>query len=278
MALKNRKPSALHDKRALITWVIAYLSITAAGIGLFFLIAALQHTGSYASPVKDPSYLLEERFLPLANLLLWTACGLAYFWQRRDTVHPWSREPLRLGALWLALAVTADFLDSVAIKNPESMSAHDFYIGQAPWIYLIYAAVFISPACAAAIRPWRRRRHRGQRQAPRPQGAAEPPSKAGGTPSSTSARSSPTLNSAARAALRQSQGKRNEPLAVRKSSAANGRRIVAGQCGGGWQPCHPPPTCSSIPPVTRGPSFRRPGPGSGPRWPGSCAGSAARRN
>ena len=176
MALKSRKPSALHYKRALITWVIAYLSITAAGIGLFFLIAALQHTGSYASPVKDPSYVLEEWFLPLANLLIWTACGLAYFGQRRDTVYPWNWEPLKLGALWLALAVPADFLDSVAIKNPESMSAHDFYIGQAPWIYLTYTAVFISPACAAAVRLWLRRHHHGQRQAPRPQNATRPAS------------------------------------------------------------------------------------------------------
>ncbi len=170
------RPSALRWKRGLTTGVIAYLIITGAGIGLFFLIAAIQHTGSYSTPVKDPSYLLEEWFLPLANLLIWTACGLAYFGQRRDTVHPWSWEPFRLGALWLALAVPADFLDSVAIKNPESMSAHDFYIGQAPWIYLIYAAVFISPACAAAARPWLRRHHRGQRHSPSPQKAARPAS------------------------------------------------------------------------------------------------------
>jgi hypothetical protein len=174
MAFTTRKPSALHYKRALIAWVVAYLCITAAGVGLFFLIAAIQHTGSYASPVKDPSYVLEEAFLPLANLVTWTACGLAYFRQRRDTVYPWSGEPLKLGALWLALALPADFLDSVAIKNPESMSAHDFYIGQAPWIYLIYAAVFISPACAAAIRLWLRRHDRGQRQAARRQHTARP--------------------------------------------------------------------------------------------------------
>jgi hypothetical protein len=174
MALTTPKPSALHYKRALMAWVIAYLCITAAGIGLFFLIAAIQHTGSYASPVKDPSYVLEEWFLPLANLLIWTACGLAYFRQRRDTVYPWSGEPLKLGAFWLALALPADFLDSVAIKNPESMSAHDFYIGQAPWIYLIYVAVFISPACAAAIRLGLTRHHRGQSQAPRPQDTTRP--------------------------------------------------------------------------------------------------------
>ena len=170
------RPSALRWKRALTIGAIAYLTITAAGIGLFFLIAALQHTGSYASPMKDPSYLLEEWFLPLANLLIWTAWGLAYFGQRCDTVRPWSWEPLKLGALWLALAVPADFLDSVAVRSPESMSAHDFYIGQAPWIYLIYAAVFISPACAAAVRPWLRRHHRSQRQGPRPQNATLPAS------------------------------------------------------------------------------------------------------
>ncbi len=50
MRLTTPRPSAVHYKRALITGITAYLSITAAGIGLFFLIAAIQHTGSYASP------------------------------------------------------------------------------------------------------------------------------------------------------------------------------------------------------------------------------------
>lgn len=151
----------LHWKRALLTWLGAYLTITAAGIGLYFLIAAVQHTGSYASPMQDPSYRLEEPFLPLANLLIWTAFALVYFGKRRDGPPGRLAESLRLGALWLALALPIDFLDSVAIKSPYSMSAHDFYAGQAPWIYLIYAAVFVSPVLAAALRS----RPRGRRAA-----------------------------------------------------------------------------------------------------------------
>jgi len=176
MTLTTRKPPAVHYKRALITGISAYVAVTAALIGLFFLIAAIQHTGSYASPMKDPSYLLEEWLMPLANLLLWTAFALVYFGHRRDTAHPWSAEPLKLGALWLAMAIPLDFLDSVAIKSPEAMSAHDFYVGQAPWIYLVYAAVLISPVCAAAIRLWLQRRHGGQRQAPRLHDTARPAS------------------------------------------------------------------------------------------------------
>ncbi len=57
--------------------------------------------------MKDPSYLLEERFLPVANLLIWTAFALAYFRHRSDTVHPWSAEPLKLGRSMASRGSTA---------------------------------------------------------------------------------------------------------------------------------------------------------------------------
>lgn len=151
------KRSALHYRRALITWAGAYVTITALGIGGFFLIAAIQHTGSYAHPLDDPSYLLEEKFLPLANLVVWTLFALAYFGKRRGAPCPWFKEPVQLGALWLAIALPADLVSAVLIRSAESMTAHDFYIGQFPWIYLIYVAVFISPICAASVRQWLRR-------------------------------------------------------------------------------------------------------------------------
>jgi hypothetical protein len=57
------------------------------------------------------------------------------------------REAWALGAFWLAAAVVMDYVGFVLIKNPISLSPHDFYIGQLPWIYLIYVAVLLSPFC-----------------------------------------------------------------------------------------------------------------------------------
>jgi hypothetical protein len=149
--------STLHRKRALITFAGAYLTITAVGIGLFFAIAAVQHTGSYADPMNDPSYILEEKLLPLANLVVWTLFALIYLGKRRGSAHPRRNEAVQLGALWLALALLADLVSAVLIKSPESMTAFDFYIRQFPWIYLIYVAVFLSPLCAASLKQWRER-------------------------------------------------------------------------------------------------------------------------
>ena len=64
------------------------------------------------------------------------------------TIRPNLRdEAFALGAFWLTLAVLVDYVGFVLIKNPISLSPHDFYIGQFPWIYLIYVAVFFSPWC-----------------------------------------------------------------------------------------------------------------------------------
>jgi hypothetical protein len=151
MKLSLPRRSALHWKRALITFAAAYLTITAVGIGLFFAIAAVQHTGSYANPMNDPSYIVEEKVLPLANLAIWTLFALVYLGKRRGTARLWHSEPVQLGTLWLALGLLADLVSVVLVKSPYSMTASDFYVRQFPWIYLIYLAVFLSPLCAAAL-------------------------------------------------------------------------------------------------------------------------------
>jgi len=55
------------------------------------------------------------------------------------------------GAFWLGVALPVDFVGFVLIKNPISLSPYDFYVGQFPWIYLIYIAVFLSPSCYVAL-------------------------------------------------------------------------------------------------------------------------------
>jgi hypothetical protein len=60
-----------------------------------------------------------------------------------------------LGAVWLVAAVIVDFVGFVVIKNPISLTPKEFYVGQFPWIYLIYVMVTIGPACALYLKKQR---------------------------------------------------------------------------------------------------------------------------
>lgn len=136
--------------RAVVTFILAYIAVTALGIALSVGIGVVRHMPQTAEPMQNAAYLLSERFLPVLNLLVWMAFSWIYF--RRPANHRvWPREAVALGAFWLALAVTVDYVGFVLIKNPISLSPHDFYVGQFPWIYLIYVAVFFSPLCYVAL-------------------------------------------------------------------------------------------------------------------------------
>lgn len=139
----------LHYKRAIVTFLLAYFVITVVATGFSLLLAALVDVSPAAEPLQDPGYLLSEKFLPLLNLIVWTLFSLVYFKKRTNERN--QRKALALGAIWLAMALPLDFLAFVVIQNPLSLSAHDFYIGQFPWIYLIYLAVFISPFCGIVL-------------------------------------------------------------------------------------------------------------------------------
>ena len=68
-------------------------------------------------------------------------------------------EAVRLGAFWLALALPFDVIFFILVKSPYSLSFHDFYVGQVPWIYIVYAVLFVSPLCYVVL--FRRRSLRG---------------------------------------------------------------------------------------------------------------------
>ena len=108
--------------------------------------------------VHSPSYVFAEKFFPIINVLVWTAFSWVYFKSRRSA-PVLSREALTLGAFWLFFAILVDYVGFVLIKNPISLSAHDFYIGQFPWIYLIYLAILVSPILYATLRSKRANRH-----------------------------------------------------------------------------------------------------------------------
>lgn len=141
--------TAFHYKRAIVTFLLAYVAITILATGLSLLVGAILHTPPAATSLQDQAYLLTEPFDPLLNLLVWMACAWLYF-HKRTSEPGLYKEALALGACWLAIAVPVDFLGFVVIQNPLSLSPHDFYIGQFPWIYLIYLAVFLSPLCYVA--------------------------------------------------------------------------------------------------------------------------------
>jgi hypothetical protein len=97
-------------------------------------------------PMLNQAYLLSERFLPGMNLVVWGIFAGIYFRGRGDAVRL-RREAYCLGGLWLAAAVVVDYVGFVLVRNPLSLSPHDFYVGQFPWIYLIYVAIFLGPVC-----------------------------------------------------------------------------------------------------------------------------------
>jgi hypothetical protein len=133
--------------RAIVMFVLAYIVVTILGIALSISIGVLGHIPESVEPMKNEAYLISERFLPLLNLVVWGMFAWGYFRGRMCGRRSTSlrREAWALGVFWLVVAVVVDFVGFVLIKNPISLSPHDFYIGQFPWIYLIYIAVLFSP-------------------------------------------------------------------------------------------------------------------------------------
>ena len=143
--------ATLKSKRAIVSFLLAYVAITILGTALSLAIGAIQHTPLTAEPMQNQAYLLSERFLPLLNLLVWMAGSWLYF-RNTPKRHISGKDSLVLGVFWLAIALPLDFIAFVLIKTPISLSPRDFYIGQFPWIYLIYLCVFLGPVCYMTFR------------------------------------------------------------------------------------------------------------------------------
>ena len=134
----------LNYKRAITTFILAYLVITVLATALALIIGAILHTPATDLPLQNAAYVLSEKFLPILNLLVWMTLAWVYFKKPSNRADP-RKEALALGAFWLAVALPVDFICFVVIKSPISLSPREFYFGQFPWIYLIYIAVFVSP-------------------------------------------------------------------------------------------------------------------------------------
>jgi hypothetical protein len=144
--------SGFRTRRALVTFALAYVVVTVLAAALSISLEAAMHvppTPAY-DMVHSPSYLLSEKFYPILNLLVWTTFAWVYFGPRARSKGRMP-EAFRLGALWLGLALIVDYVGFVLIRHPYSLNAHDFYVEQFPWIYLVYAALLVSPALYATL-------------------------------------------------------------------------------------------------------------------------------
>jgi hypothetical protein len=139
--------SRLKYGKAVWTFILAYVAVTILAIALSVAISIAMHVTGAMPPLENPAYLLSERFLPFLNLFVWIAFAAVYFKRKLGDDLALRREAVFLGVFWVVAAIVVDYVGFVLIKNPISLSPHDFYIGQFPWIYLIYVAILLSPPC-----------------------------------------------------------------------------------------------------------------------------------
>jgi hypothetical protein len=140
----SEKKITFNYRRALVTFLASYIVVEVVCAAVSVLITILLHDNSTTANVHDHAFVDVERFYPLINLIIWVFFARVYFKHRSGELSL-AVEALKLGLLWVVAAPIFDIIFFILIKNPYSLSFHDFYVGQAPWIYIIYFAVFIGP-------------------------------------------------------------------------------------------------------------------------------------
>ena len=131
-------------KRAVVTFILAYIVITILAFLLYLLLANLMGVSLSATfdIRNDPAYALAEQLYPILNIGVWAAFAAVYF---KTIKKPTFKQAWALGGFWLAIAVPLDLVYFVLIPNPLQVSAYGFYVEQFPWIYLTYIVVLASP-------------------------------------------------------------------------------------------------------------------------------------
>ncbi len=129
----------------LVLFIVAYIVVSTLGFGLYLIISRVKGTSIWDMlEIKDnKAYQLTQKFLPLLNLVVWTVCSYVYFSIASDD-HLFT-----IALIWLIGALVVDYVGFVLIKHPLSVDHKGFYIGQFPWIYFTYAAVFAAPFIAS---------------------------------------------------------------------------------------------------------------------------------
>jgi hypothetical protein len=142
--------TSLSYRRAIAFFLLGYAVINVLATITTLLVAVVLNVSLSGQTVNihNHAVAVAERYYPLLNLLVWVTCAWLYF-RRIDTIS--TTLAWQLGGLWLVLGAVVNEIAFVLIPSPYSFSAHDWYIGQFPWIYLTYGAVAISPLVAMVI-------------------------------------------------------------------------------------------------------------------------------
>jgi hypothetical protein len=147
----NRETPALNVKWAVITFVLGYIVLTVVGFASYYILAAIMHVSLSAKfdISSDPAYMLSQQLNIAYNLVTWVLCAWVYF-RRSLSITP--QRAWALGLFWIVVALPADFVFYVLVPSPTQLTMSEYYVGQFPWIYLVYAVLAISPACLLLTR------------------------------------------------------------------------------------------------------------------------------
>jgi hypothetical protein len=142
-------------RRALILFIVAYALVTVLASATTIAYAIVNHSPEPeelgVGLLESPAFVATVPFHVLIMLIVWPAFAFAYFGRRQREADQERRETLLLAVLWLFCAMLVDFVGFVLIKNPWSLTPHEFYIDYQPWISLIYLSIFISPWIRLAL-------------------------------------------------------------------------------------------------------------------------------
>jgi hypothetical protein len=139
--------------RATAYLLLAYWTVTALGIALTYVFAALYPASAPPAPGASmydiPAYAMTLPYHPLLNLLVWPCFALWYLRGCPAAIR--GREALRLALFWTITTVVVDLVGWVLIRHPWSLTLREFYLDYQPWITLVYAVIFAAPLVVARL-------------------------------------------------------------------------------------------------------------------------------
>lgn len=144
----------------LVAYLVVDILATALAFGLIWILKLPTAGELGISRVNDPGYLLSRPYIVVINLVCWISFATLYY--RKRVGGPVSLlEALRIGLLWLVSAMVLDLVFFVLIPTPISLSAHEFYLDDQPWITLTYVSILAGHMIAYILRRFRTQKLRG---------------------------------------------------------------------------------------------------------------------
>jgi hypothetical protein len=138
----------LNFKRAIACFFVAYIIVTVLASSTSIIYGIVNHSPPQApgeSVLQSPAFVATVPYHVLIMLVIWPIFAWIYFKRPKGSRAEVVRETGSLAFLWLIAAIITDLVCFVLIKNPYSLTPHEFYVIYQPWISLIYLAIFLSP-------------------------------------------------------------------------------------------------------------------------------------